>query len=64
MLFDRVFQIILPLNDRKFLFTNHRLFFSCKELCQDSRASIICTFIYFHIFQSSAFVGYCNGSYT
>ena len=64
MLSDRVFQITLPLNDRELcpyekvftfgiwrrLFYSQIIayFFSCKELCQDNRANIIGTFIYFN----------------
>ena len=64
MLSDRMFQSILPLNDREALSIRGSFyfwyleeifysqiiayFFSCKELCQDSRANIIGTFIYFN----------------
>ena len=64
MLSDRVFQSIVPLNDRKLcpneevftfgiwrrLFYSQVIayFFSCKELCQDIRANIVGTFLYFN----------------
>ena len=63
MLSDRVFQSILPLNNRElcphgdvFTFGIWRRFYSqiipyflsCKELCQDSRPNITGTFKYFN----------------
>ena len=63
MLSDRMFLSMLPLNDRELcLYEDFYFwyleeicysqiivyFFSCKELCQDSRANIIGTFIYFN----------------
>ena len=53
MLSDRVFQSILGgfyfwYLDQTFYSQIIAYLFSCKELCQDSRANIIGTFIYFN----------------
>ena len=63
MLSDRMFLSMLPLNDRELCLNEDSLvfvsggdfysqiiayLFSCKELCQDSKVSIIGTFIYFN----------------